>query len=132
MDVQPHSHPADIDFTRYRHADELEEDAYVDVTDAALAAGLDFPVALTREAWTACIATNPAAERAGQDEHRRLSEVLAMLAWATARTRSGRPVSFEVSCITRGHRSTCIPLRAIDANEAGEPAVVLALPEERS
>jgi hypothetical protein len=133
MDVQPHSHPADIDFIPlYRRADELDEDAYVDVTDAALAAGLDFPVALTREAWNVCVATNPAAERAGQDEHGRLSEVLAVLAWAAARTRPGRPVSFEVPCITANQRSTCIPLRAVPANEDAKAAVVLALPEDLS
>ena len=53
-----------------------------------------------------------------------------MLAWALERSHAEGPVSFEVSCITRGARPTSVPLLAIHQHSHG--AVTLVLPEELS
>ncbi|MGH7297234.1 MAG: DUF6573 family protein [Polyangiaceae bacterium] len=115
---------------RLTQAPNLDDERPVDVSDAAREAGLRIPVSLSRDAWKVCVALSPAARSAGCCERTRLSDVLATLAWAMERSHAGHPVSFEVPCITRGARPTCVPLRAVP--ESSDGAVTLVLPEELS
>jgi hypothetical protein len=132
MDAQLHQDPSDFSFINgYHPTRAFDEDALVDVSDAAREAGLPCSVALSRDAWTLCVAMTPAARAAGCDERSRLHDVLSMLQWALGQSRRGSRVSFEVPCITHGLRPTCIPLQVVaGSDDADEPAITLILPEQ--
>ena len=131
MDAQLHQDPSDFSFINgYHPTPAPDEDALVDVSDVAREAGLACSVALSRDAWTLCVAMNPAAQAAGCDERGRLHHVLSMLQWALSQSRRGSRVSFEVPCITHSLRPTCIPLRAVAGYDDDEPAITLILPEQ--
>jgi hypothetical protein len=131
MDAQLHQDPSDFSFINgYHPTPAPDEDALVDVSDVAREAGLACSVALSRDAWTLCVAMNPAAQRAGCDERSRLRDVLSMLQWALGQSRRGSRVSFEVPCITHCLRPTCIPLRVVAGSDHDEPAITLVLPEQ--
>jgi hypothetical protein len=123
---------ATVDFTASHHPDYDLDDAFVDVTDAALEAGLTCAVAVSREAWNLCVAANAGVERDPSARRTRLSDMLTTFAWATARTRPGHSVLFEVPCAATGRCRTCVPLRAVAVGDHRAPAVVLTLPEDVS
>ena len=132
MDAQLHQDPSDFNFiSGYHSTPGFDDDALVDVSEAAREAGLTCSVALSRDAWDLCVAMNPAAQRAGCDERGRLREVLSMLQWALGQSRRGSRVSFEVPCITHCLRPTCIPLRVVAGSDDDHgPAITLILPEQ--
>jgi hypothetical protein len=132
MDEQLNPRTADLHVTTaYSHAAEPDHRLPLDVSDAAREAGLRLTVAISRDAWDLCVALNPAATRAGCDEHGRLADVLGMLAWALGRTRDDASVYFEVACLTHGARPTCIPLRAVrDPGSDADAILTVVLPEE--
>ena len=128
MDAQLHQDPSDFSLiSGYHPTPPFDEDALIDVSDAAREA-----VALSRDAWTLCVAMNPAAQAAGCDERGRLHHVLSMLQWALGQNRRGSRVSFEVPCITHSLRPTCIPLRAVAGSDDDDdgPSITLILPEQ--
>lgn len=114
----------------YTQALDFDDDLPIDVSEAAREAGLHMRVRISRDAWDVCVALSPAARGAGCRERGRLSDVLTMLAWALERSHSDGPVSFEVSCMTRGARPTSVPLLAVHQYRPG--AITLVLPEELS
>ena len=132
MDAQLHQDPSDFSLINgYHPTPACDEDALVDVSDAAREVGLACSVALSRDAWTLCVAMNPAAQAAGCDERGRLHHVLSMLQWALGQSRRGSRVSFEVPCITHSLRPTCIPLRAVAGSDDDDgPTITLILPEQ--
>ena len=96
MDAQLYQDPSDFSFiSGYHPTPACDKDALVDVTDAAREAGLACSVALSRDAWTLCVAMNPAAQAAGCDERSRLHDVLSMLKWALGQSRRGSRVSIS-------------------------------------
>jgi len=105
----------------------------VDVTETAREAGFLLPVALTRAAWDLCVALSPAAERACNDEHGRLHDVLWMLRWAIGRSRGtgGSEIHFELLCVTESVRPSRVTLRSVvGPGDDGERVVTVMLPEE--
>jgi hypothetical protein len=134
MDMQPHTEHATLHIaSRYTRTQALEDGDLVDITEAAEQLGIRLRVAISREAWNLCVATTPAAEKAGHHERRRLHDVVSMLHWAMRQSVAGRELAFEVRCITTSLRDTCIPLRAIyGLGEDCRPAMTLVLPEDVS
>lgn len=115
----------------YSRAQALEDGSLVDASALAREAGLRFPVALTRAAWTHCVALSPAATRAGNDETGRLWDVLWMMAVAVRRRPQGSDVLFELHCVTTSDRASLVRLRAvIGPGDDAEPVVTVMLPEE--
>jgi hypothetical protein len=132
MDAQLHQDPSDFSLiSGYHPTPPFDEDALIDVSDAAREAGLACSVALSRDAWTLCVAMNPAAQAAGCDERGRLHHVLSMLQWALGQNRRGSRVSFEVPCITHSLRPTCIPLQVVAGSDDDDGSTItLILPEQ--
>jgi hypothetical protein len=117
----------------YTREDALADGVLIDVTEAAREAGFVIPVALTRAAWELCVAMNPAAERAGNDERGRLWDVLWMLRWVIGRSRGSgtSEIRFEVLCVTQGVRPSRVTLRSVvGPGENGQPVLTVMLPHE--
>ena len=124
-----------IDFgdviSSYSRAQALEDGELVDASELAREAGVRYPVALTRAAWTHCVALSPAAERAGNDETGRLWDVLWMMANALRRRPQGTEVLFELLCVTTHVRASRVRLRAVvGPGDDAEPVLTVMLPEE--
>jgi hypothetical protein len=104
----------------------------VDVTTTAQEAGIRFPVFLTRAIYDAYVTVPP--DVAGQDEARRLWDVLWMLQFAIRKSQPGKtrlPFALYVRNDNRRPRlikliAACGPLDVDDP----QPAIVVMMPDE--
>jgi hypothetical protein len=101
--------PDDI-ISRYTRADAIEDGVLIDATEAAREVGFKVPVALTSGAWHTCVSVPPELKgREGEDESRRLHDVLA-LAFAGARL-AGRSTRLYFSVTVLGANGLSEPQR---------------------
>src|SRR5687768_13821949 len=117
----------------YTRAEAIEDGVLVDVTETAQATGFRVPVAVTRGVWTEAVEWD-AANRAPQDEHGRLGDVLWM-AWLAARgRRNDDRLTYEIVRVPNTPLAT-VPRRLvlvlhIGPGDDGEPVVTVMLPGE--
>lgn len=92
---------------RYTRAEALEDGTLVDVTETAKGAGFRIPVALTRTAWSDCVAwTEEDNERVVyQDESGRLWDLLWMAINAARRNTEASRLEFKVLRVPRDSRT---------------------------
>jgi hypothetical protein len=88
---------------RYTRAEALEDGTLIDVTEVAQDAGFRIPVALTRSAWSGCVAwTGADNERVcHQDEPGRLWDVVWMAIIAARRNTEASRLEFKVLRVPR-------------------------------
>jgi hypothetical protein len=102
----------------------------IDVSAAALEAGIRWPVALTRAVWERCVTVPPGV--ACQDEAGRLWDLVWMLACA-ARRSEGTEVRFGVHVRKDNRDGTPPPVRLkalCGPGDQGEPVITAMLPNE--
>ncbi len=92
---------------RYTRAEALEDGTLVDVTETAKGAGFRIPVALTRTAWSDCVAwAEEDNERVVyQDESGRLWDLLWMAINAARRNTEASRLEFKVLRVPRDSRT---------------------------
>ncbi len=92
---------------RYTRAEALEDGTLVDVTETAKGVGFRIPVALTRTAWSGCVAwTEEDNERVVyQDESGRLWDLLWMAINAARRNTEASRLEFKVLRVPRDSRT---------------------------
>lgn len=132
MDTQPHREAANLQVVRYSsRAQALKDGTLVDITVAAEQAGLrGLHVAMTREAWSRCVAATPVMENAGSNRHRRLWEVAGMLHAAMRRSVPRCEITLEIRCLDQSLRTIAVPLRVVaGTGDAGKPVLTLTLPK---
>lgn len=96
-------------------------------------AGFKFPIAMTVEAFSACVALTPAAERAGCDIKGRLWDVLNMLGYAIRRAgpSQGQELLFELYVVRDRVRPTRTKLKCIvGPGDDAEPVFTIMFPEQ--
>jgi hypothetical protein len=116
---------------RSTRADALRDGVLIDVSAVAREAGIRYPVALTRAAWTKYVAVPPGV--LCQDEAGRLWDVLWLLACAVRRGAAGPEVRFGVHVRNdnRDRNPPLVTLRGVcGPGDAGEPVITVMAPDE--
>jgi len=114
----------------YSRAEALDDGVLVDVSGTARAAGIRFPVALTRTVWDAYVEPQGIA---GQDVAGRLWDVLWMLRFAIRSGAAGRDrLLFTVRVRMRGRPLyRRVTLKALcGPGDDVEPVITVMLPDE--
>jgi len=121
---------------RYTRAEALEDGTLVDVTDTAKEAGFRIPVALTRTAWSDCVAwTEEDTECVVyQDESGRLWDLLWMAINAARRNTEASRLEFKVLRVPRDSRTgqpVSVPLVLdIGPGDQGEAVITIGFAED--
>ena len=121
---------------RYTRAETLEDGTLVDVTDTAKKAGFRIPVALTRTAWSDCVAwTEEDTECVVyQDESGRLWDLLWMAINAARRNTEASRLEFKVLRVPRDSRTgqpVSVPLVLdIGPGDQGEAVITIGFAED--
>ena len=121
---------------RYTRAETLEDGTLVDVTDTAKEAGFGIPVALTRTAWSDCVAwTEEDTECVVyQDESGRLWDLLWMAINAARRNTEASRLEFKVLRVPRDSRTgqpVSVPLVLdIGPGDQGEAVITIGFAED--
>lgn len=95
-------------------------------------AGIRFPLAMTIEAFSECVALTKAAERAGQDIKGRLWDVLWMMKLAIRASRDGQDqIVFTLYVSRTRRRPERVQLKAIvGPGDQGEPVITIMYPHQ--
>lgn len=116
----------------YSRAQAIEDGVLVDVSETAREAGIKFPVALTRAAWSSYVEVPEGVEC--QDEAGRLWDVLWMFAQAARRTPGAR---LQYSLYVRNSNRSRVTRRDLVTLEANigpgdtmAPVITIGLPGE--
>ena len=121
---------------RYTRAEALEDGALVDVTETAKGAGFRIPVALTRTAWSDCVAwTEEDNERVVyQDESGRLWDLLWMAINAARRNTEASRLEFKVLRVPRDSRTgqpvSVTLVLDIGPGDQGEAVITIGFAED--
>jgi len=141
MSNTSNEHSADSFFgnviSTYTRSQAIEDGVLIDAGTMANEAGFKWPVALTADVWTDCVAWNDAdsQQQVHQDQSGRLWDILYMASHAI-RTRkgSGDRLLFQLYRVPRDGRSTdavLVTLKLIvGPGDAGEPVITILLPHE--
>jgi hypothetical protein len=121
----------------YTRSQAIEDGVLIDAGTMANEAGFKWPVALTADVWTDCVAWNDAdsQQQVYQDQSGRLWDILYMASHAV-RTRkgSGDRLLFQLYRVPRDGRSTdavLVTLKLIvGPGDSGEPVIAILLPNE--
>jgi hypothetical protein len=116
---------------QYSRADAIRDGVLIDVSETAREAGIRWPVALTAAAWAQCVTVPPGV--LCQDESRRLSDLLWMLACAARRSHGGAVVRFVLHVRNDNLERTppLVRLKAVcGPGDDGEPVLTVMLPQE--
>ncbi|AGA92393.1 hypothetical protein Thimo_3741 (plasmid) [Thioflavicoccus mobilis 8321] len=121
---------------RYTRADALEDGTLVDVTETAKGVGFRIPVALTRTAWSDCVAwTEEDNERVVyQDESGRLWDLLWMAINAARRNTEASRLEFKVLRVPRDSRTgqpvSVTLVLDIGPGDQGEAVITIGFAED--
>ena len=121
---------------RYTRAEALEDGTLVDVTETAKGAGFRIPVALTRTAWSDCVAwTEEDNERVVyQDESGRLWDLLWMAINAARRNTEASRLEFKVLRVPRDSRTgqpvSVTLVMDIGPGDQGEAVITIGFAED--
>lgn len=121
---------------RYTRAEALEDGTLVDVTETAKGAGFRIPVALTRTAWSDCVAwTEEDNERVVyQDESGRLWDLLWMAINAARRNTEASRLEFKVLRVPRDSRTgqpvSVTLVLDIGPGDQGEAVITIGFAED--
>ena len=121
---------------RYTRAEALEDGTLVDVTGTAEGVGFRIPVALTRTAWSDCIAwTEEDNERVVyQDESGRLWDLLWMAINAARRNTEASRLEFKVLRVPRDSRTgqpvSVTLVLDIGPGDQGEAVITIGFAED--
>jgi len=126
----------------YTRANAIEDGELVDVTTTAKEAGIKFPVAMTRAAWTKCVEMpQEIIDEGGQSESGRLWDVLSMMRFQISRSR-GSLLLFKVIIRNKAFgpnfsedeynpdRHTVLLKGLCHPGDDLEPVITIMLPEE--
>jgi hypothetical protein len=121
----------------YTRSQAIEDGVLIDAGTMANEAGFKWPVALTADVWTDCVAWNDAdsQQQVYQDQSGRLWDILYMASHAV-RTRkgSGDRLLFQLYRVPRDGRSTdavLVTLKlTVGPGDSGEPVIAILLPNE--
>ncbi|EYF06044.1 Hypothetical protein CAP_2234 [Chondromyces apiculatus DSM 436] len=103
----------------------------VDVTEQARKAGFKIPVALTGGVWARCVEMTEAAEKAGNSEDSRLSDLLWMARAAAAQKPDAREVDVRLHVVTDSPKAALVELTMqCGPGDDGEPVITIMLPGE--
>lgn len=121
---------------RYTRAEALEDGTLVDVTETAKGAGFRIPVALTRTAWSDCVAwTEEDNERVVyQDESGRLWDLLWMAINAARRNTEASRLEFKVLRVPMDSRTgqpvSVTLVLDIGPGDQGEAVITIGFAED--
>jgi hypothetical protein len=121
---------------RYTRAEALEDGTLIDVTETAMDAGFQIPVALTRRAWSNCVAwTDEDNERVCyQDEPGRLWDVVWMAIIAARRNTEASRLEFQVLRVPResqtGQPVLVTLVLDIGPGDQGEAVITIGFAED--
>jgi hypothetical protein len=121
---------------RYTRTEALEDGTLVDVTETAKGAGFRIPVALTRTAWSDCVAwTEEDNERVVyQDESGRLWDLLWMAINAARRNTEASRLEFKVLRVPRDSRTgqpvSVTLVLDIGPGDQGEAVITIGFAED--
>lgn len=121
---------------RYTRAEALEDGTLVDVTETAKGVGFRIPVALTRTAWSGCVAwTEEDNERVVyQDESGRLWDLLWMAINAARRNTEASRLEFKVLRVPRDSRTgqpvSVTLVLDIGPGDQGEAVITIGFAED--
>lgn len=120
----------------YTRAQAIEDGVLVDVSATAREAGIKFPVAMTAEAWSDCVAWSSADNKRkgiANDEAGRLWDVCFMLARA-ARRANGSLIMFQLYRVPRSGRAArprLVTLKAIcGPGDDAAPVITVMRPDQ--
>ena len=112
----------------YSRAQAIEDGVLVDVSEPARAAGVTYPVALTRAVWDQYVEVPSGV--AGQDVAGRLWDVLWMFR-AAAGAHSGHALRYQLYVRNDNRRPKVVTLKAVcGPGDDAAPVITIMLPEE--
>jgi hypothetical protein len=120
----------------YSREQAIEDGTLVDLCQDELGrlvkeAGFKFSVACTSAVFFSCIGMTEAAERAGNDMHGRLWDILWMLKIAIRRGGNGDRISFQVLVVRDVETPTLTELLAVcGPGDDASPVITIMFPEE--
>jgi Family of unknown function (DUF6573) len=121
----------------YTRAQAIEDGVLIDPGSMAKEAGFKWPVALTTDAWTDCVAwtEDDSQKQVHQDESGRLWDVVYMASHAIRTNKgSGDRLLFQLYRVPRNGQSTeavLVTLKLIvGPGDTGEPVITVLLPHE--
>ena len=121
----------------YTRTQAIEDGVLIDPGSMAKEAGFKWPVALTADAWAACVAWTDAdsQQQVHQDQSGRLWDVVYMASHAIRTSKdSGDRLLFQLYRVPRDGQSTeavLVTLKLIvGPGDSGEPVITILLPNE--
>lgn len=115
----------------YSRAQAIEDGVLVDVSEAARAAGIKYPTALTKKVWDEYVTVPEGI--IGQDEAGRLWDILWMFMQEIRRSKGGDELYFKLH-VRNDNRDRTPPLRTLKAlcgpGDEAEPVITIMFPEE--
>ena len=113
----------------YTRAQAIDDGVLIDVSETAKKAGFKVPTALTQSVWASYVQVPTGV--VGQDEARRLWEILFMATVEARRRRDGAQLLFQLSVRNDNRRPRPVELKfTIGPGDHGEPVATILLPGE--